>query len=54
MAEREIPMKVLANPLRIAVCRTDRTPQIDKTLCSSAAKKWRPAWRKRSRSNSKR
>ena len=33
MAEREIPMKVLANPLRIAVCRADRTPQIDKTLC---------------------
>ena len=33
MAEHEIPMKVLANPLRIAVCRADRTPQIDKTLC---------------------
>ena len=33
MAEREIPMKVLANPLRISVCRADRTPQIDKTLC---------------------
>ena len=25
--------EMLANPLRIAVCRADRTPQIDKTLC---------------------
>lgn len=33
MSERDIPMKVLANPLRVVVCAADRTPQIDKTLC---------------------
>ena len=33
MAERSIPMKILANPLRVLVCRADRTPQIDRTLC---------------------
>ncbi len=33
MAEQEIPMKVLANPLRVVVCAADRTPQIDQTLC---------------------
>lgn len=33
MQERDIPMKVLANPLRVVVCATDRTPQIDITLC---------------------
>lgn len=33
MAERDIPMKVLANPLRVCVCAVDRTPQIDITLC---------------------
>ena len=33
MTEREIPMKVLATPLRVLVCAADRTPQIDITLC---------------------
>ena len=33
MAERSIPMKILANPLRVLVCRANRTPQIDRTLC---------------------
>lgn len=33
MQSQEIPMKVLANPLRVLVARADRTPQIDKTLC---------------------
>ena len=33
MTEREIPMKVLATPLRVGVCVADRTPQIDRTLC---------------------
>ena len=33
MAEQGIPMKVLANPLRVCVCAAERTPQIDKTLC---------------------
>ena len=33
MAERSIPMKILANPLRDLACRADRTPQIDRTLC---------------------
>lgn len=33
MAEQDIPMKVLANPLRVVVCAAERTPQIDMTLC---------------------
>ena len=33
MTEQGIPMKVLANPLRVCVCAAERTPQIDKTLC---------------------
>ena len=33
MTEREIPMKVLATPLRVGVCVADHTPQIDRTLC---------------------
>lgn len=33
MAEQNIPMKVLAAPLRVCVCAADRTPQIDITLC---------------------
>lgn len=33
MEAQGIPMKVLANPLRVCVCVAERTPQIDMTLC---------------------